>query len=110
MSTLWRRVKALNRYHAAHQQQYPGGFSLPGLAKTAIMVKKLGKMSEPPQSLVDFMTDEDIQYRRDLTLAKGLQAVLPQVAEYLEMDDSRDVLKEQTHDTRDVDKELSDDN
>jgi len=88
MSTLWRRVKALHRYHAAHQRQYPGGFSLPGLAKTTIMVKRLTEMPEPPQSLADFMTDIDIRYRRDEVLAKGLQIVLPQLAEYLGMDDS----------------------
>jgi len=35
--------------------------------------------------------------------------VLPQVAEYLSMDDSQDVLKEQTHETCHVAKELRDD-
>ena len=107
--TLWRQVKALDRYHAAHNRQYPSGFSLPGLAKTAPMIKKLTLMAEPPQQESDFMTDFDIRYRSDVTLARGLKAVLPQIAEYLEVDDSRDVLKEPTHDTQDVAKELGDD-
>src|SRR5712672_1520257 len=55
MSTLWKRVKALSWYHAAHQRQYPGGFSLPGLAKTTIMVKRLTTMTEPPLHKSDFM-------------------------------------------------------
>ena len=109
MSTLWKRVKALSRYHAAHQRQYPGGFSLPGLAKTTIMVKRLTTMTEPPLHKSDFMTDFEVRYQLDKTLTKGLEIVLPQIREYLEMDDSRDVLKEPTHDTRNVDKELSDD-
>jgi len=53
------------------------------------------------------MTEKEIRHRLDLTLAKGLQATLPQLTEY--MDDSRDVLKELTHETRDVAKELRDD-
>jgi len=56
-------------------------------------------MTEPPQSSANYMTDFDIRYRVDVTLARGLNAVLPQLAEYLDTDDSRDVLKEQTHDT-----------
>jgi len=67
-------------------------------------------MTEPPRTTADYMTDFDIQYRVDVTLARGLKAVLPQIEEYLDTDDSRDVLKEQTHDTRDVAKQLSDDN
>src|SRR5712671_2099506 len=67
-------------------------------------------MTEPPRHTTDYMTDFNVQYRVDVTLARGLKAVLPQLEEYLDMDDSRDVLKEQTHDTRNVDKELGDDN
>ena len=55
------------------------------------------------------MTDFNIRYRAHITLARGLKAVLPQLTEYLDMDDSRNVLKELTHDTRNVDKELGDD-
>jgi len=109
LSTLWRQVKALDRYHTAHNRRYPGRFSLPGLAKTTPMIKRLTGMAEPPQHSSNFMTDFDIRYRSDVTLARGLKAVLPQIAEYLDTDDSRDVLKEQTHDTRNMDKELSDD-
>jgi len=67
-------------------------------------------MTEPPNSPADYMTDFDTRYRVDVTLARGLKAVLPQIEEYMDMDDSRDVPKEQTHDTRNVDKELGDDN
>src|SRR5712671_6097492 len=109
LSTLWRRIQALKRFRAAHNR-YPGGFSLPGLAKAAPMIARLVKMTKPPRSSADYMTDFDIQYRVDVTLTRGLKAVLPQLEEYLDMDDSRDVLKEQTHDTRDVDKEGGDDN
>jgi len=56
-------------------------------------------MTEPPQHASDYMTDFDIRYRVDVTLARGLKMVLPQIEEYLDMDDSRDVLKEPTHDT-----------
>src|SRR5712671_5492080 len=109
MSTLWRRIQALKRFRAAHNR-YPGGFSLPGLAKAAPLIAKLVKMTEPPRHISDYMMDFDIQYRVDVTLARGLTAVLPQLEEYLDTDDSRDVLKEQTHDTRNVTKEPSDDN
>src|SRR5882757_9969027 len=109
MSTLWRRIQALKRFRAANNR-YPGGFSLPGLAKAAPLIARLVKMTEPPRHAADYMTDFDVQYRVDVTLARGLKAVLPQLEEYLDMDDSRDVLKEPTHDTRDVDKELGDDN
>jgi len=74
------------------------------------MMKRLAKRTEPPQSPADFMTNFDDRYRADVTLARGLTAVLPQILEYLGMDDSQDVLKEPTHDTRNVDKESSDDN
>jgi len=109
LSTLWRQVKALDRYHTTHNRQYPGGFSLPGLAKTAPLIKRLTSMAKPPQSLSNFMMDFDVRYRSDVTLARGLKAVLPQLTEYLDTDDSQDVLKEQTHDTRNMDKELSND-
>jgi len=110
LSTLWRGVKALKRYHAAHNRQYPGGFSLPGLAKTAPMIQRLAKLPKPPLTSDEFMTDFDVQYRLDVMLARGIKAVLPQITEYLGMDDSRDVPKEPTHDTRNVVKEPSDDN
>jgi len=74
------------------------------------MLHQLAKMTEPPLSNADFMTDFDVRYRADVTLKRGLAIVLPQITEYLGMDDSRDVLKEPTHDTRDVDKQMSDDN
>ena len=74
------------------------------------MIARLTKMPGPPSNPADFMTDFDAQYRVDVTLARGLAAVLPQITEYLDMDDSRDVLKEPTHNTRNVDKELGDDN
>src|SRR5712671_6422651 len=109
MSTLWRRIQALKRFHAAHNR-YPGGFSLPGLAKAAPLIARLVKMTKPPHHAADYMTDFDIRYRVDVTLNRGLKMVLPQIEEYLDMDDSRDVLKEPTHDTRDVTKEPSDDN
>jgi len=67
-------------------------------------------MPEPPLKSANVLTDFDVWYRMDVTLARGLAAVLPQIAEYLDMDDSRDILKEPTHDTQNVDKELSDDN
>jgi len=85
-------------------------FSLPGLAKAAPLIASLVKMTEPPHHTSDYMTDFDVQYRVDVTLARGLTAVLPQLEAYMDTDDSRDVLKEQTHDTRNVDKELGDDN
>jgi len=88
LSTLWRQVQALEQYHTAHNRQYPGGFSLPGLAKTAPMLTRLTKMPKPPLSSADFMTDFDIRYRTDVTLTRGLKAVLPQIVEYLDMDDS----------------------
>src|SRR5712671_1748370 len=97
--TLWKRVKALGRYHAEHGRCYPGGFSLPGLSKTAVMIQELNAMPNPPESLAKFMTEQDIHHRLDLKLAEGLRAVLPQLAEYLNMDDSRDILKELTHET-----------
>src|SRR5712671_1436206 len=109
MSTLWRRIQALKRFRAANNR-YPGGFSLPGLAKAAPLIARLVKMTEPPRHPSDYMTDFDVQYRVDVTLGRGLTAVLPQLEEYLDMDDSRDVPKELTHDTRDVAKEPSDDN
>jgi len=34
------------------------------------------------------MTDFDVRYRVDVTLTRGLEAVLPQIEEYLDMDDS----------------------
>src|SRR5712672_1802693 len=108
LSTLWRRIQALKRFRAVHNQ-YPGGFSLPGLAKAAPLIAKLVKMTEPPRHVSDYMTDFDVRYRVDVTLARGLEAVLPQLEEYLDTDDSRDVLKQQTHDTRNVDKEGVDD-
>src|SRR5882672_9736280 len=73
------------------------------------MITKPTEMSEPPSDPADFMTDFDVRYCVDVTLARGLTAVLPQIMEYLDTDDSRDVLKELTHDTRNVDKELGDD-
>src|SRR5712671_6952774 len=80
LSTLWRRIQALKRFRAAHNR-YPGGFSLPGLAKAAPLIAWLVKMTEPPCHSDDSMTDFDIQYRGDLTLARGINAVLPQLAE-----------------------------
>jgi len=106
--TLWKQVKALRQYHAEHGRRYPGGFSLPGLSKTAVMIQELNDMPNPPQNLANFMMEKDIRHRLDLKLAEGLQAVLPQLAEYLSMDDSRDVLKELTHETRNMAKELRD--
>ena len=99
MSTLWRWVKALNQYHTAHQRQYPDGFSLPGLAKTAPLIRKLTAMTAPPLHPLEFMTDFDVKYRANVTLARGLETVLPQLTEYLDTDDSRNILKEPTHDT-----------
>ena len=87
LSTLWRRIQALKRFRAAHNW-YPGGFSLPGLAKAAPLIARLVKMTEPPRSPADYMTDFDVRYRTDVTLERGLKAVLPQIEEYLEMDDS----------------------
>jgi len=63
------------------------------------MIKRLAKRTEPPQSPADFMTDFNVRYHMDITLARELTAVLPQIVEYLHMDDSRNVLKEPTHDT-----------
>jgi len=94
---LWRRVKALKQYYTEHHRHYPSGFSLPGLSKTAVMIKELDEASEPPENLANFMSKQDIRYKRDLKLAEGLQAAWSQIAEY--MDDNRDVPKEQTHDT-----------
>jgi len=76
LPTLWRRIQALKRFRAAHNR-YPGGFSLPGLAKAAPLIARLVKMTEPPRHTADYMTDFDIQYRVDVTLARGLKAVLP---------------------------------
>jgi len=81
-----------SEFRAVHNR-YPGGFSLPGLAKAAPLIARLVKMTEPPRHAADYMTDFDIRYRVDVTLARGLKAVLPQLEEYLDMDDSRDVLK-----------------
>jgi len=49
------------------------------------------RLAKNPENLADFMTEKEIRHRLDLTLAKGLQAALPQLAGF--MDDSRDVLK-----------------
>src|SRR5712672_1387719 len=103
---LWGRVKALGKYHTEHRR-YPGGFSLPGLSKTAAMIRILNDLPKTPENLADFMTEKEIRHQLDLTLAKGLQAALPQLTEYL--DYSRNVLKELTHETRNVAKELRDD-
>src|SRR5712671_2017234 len=105
--TLWERVKALGRYHTEHGQ-YPGGFSLPGLSKTAVMIRELRAASDPPENLSDFMSEQDIKHRLDEKLTKGLQAVLPQISQY-SLDDSQDIPKEPTHKTRNVAKELRDD-
>src|SRR5712672_2429851 len=106
LHSLWERVKALGKYHTEHRR-YPGGFSLPGLSKTAAMIRIMNDLPKTPQNLADFMTEKEIHHRMDLTLARGLQAALSQLVEY--MDDSRDVLKELTHETRDVAKERRDD-
>src|SRR5712672_2476426 len=103
---LWRRVKALGKYHTEHRH-YPGGFSLPGLSKTAAMIRILNDLPKAPENLADFMTEKEIRHRLDLTLVKGLQAALPQLEVF--MDDSRNVLKELTHETRNVVKERRDD-
>src|SRR5712671_5946757 len=71
------------------------------------MIRILNDLPKTPQNLADFMMEKEIRHQLDLTLAKGLQAALPQLTEY--MDDSRNVLKELTHETRNVDKELRDD-
>src|SRR5712675_3302550 len=71
------------------------------------MIRILNDLPKAPENLADFMTEKEIRHRLDLTLAKGLQAALSQLTEY--MDDSRDVLKELTHETRDVVKERRDD-
>ena len=73
------------------------------------MIRELNTVPNPPKNLANFMTEQDIRHRLDLKLAEGLQAVLPQLAEYLAMDDSRDILKELTHKTHHVAKELRDD-
>jgi len=73
------------------------------------MIRELNDAPNPPENLTNFMTEQDIHHRLDLKLAEGLRAVLPQLAEYLSLDDSRDVLKELTHETRHVAKELRDD-
>jgi len=52
------------------------------------MITRLTKMPKPPLSSADFMTDFDVQYCSDVTLARGLAKVLPQITEYLDMDDS----------------------
>src|SRR5712672_763559 len=69
------------------------------------MIARLTKMPGPPSNPADFMTDFDAQYRVDVTLARGLAAVLPQITEYLDTDDSQDVLKELTNDSRNVHKD-----
>ena len=73
------------------------------------MIRELNATPNPPENLADFMTEQDIRHWLDLKLAEGLRAVLPQLAEYLAMDDSRDVLKELTHETHHMAKELRDD-
>src|SRR5712672_2886067 len=47
--TLWKQVKALGQYHAEHGRRYPRGFSLPGLSKTAVMIRELNATPTPPQ-------------------------------------------------------------
>jgi len=74
------------------------------------MILRLAKLPKAPLTSDEFMTDFDVQYRTDITLARGIKAVLPQIMEYLGMDDSQNVPKELTHDTRNMAKELSDDN
>src|SRR5712671_7134443 len=71
------------------------------------MIRILNDLPKTPENLADFMMEKEIRHRLDLMLAKGLQAALPQLAEF--MDDSRNVLKELTHETRNVAKELRDD-
>src|SRR5712671_5803275 len=71
------------------------------------MIRIVNDLPKAPENLADFMTEKEIRHRLDLTLAKGLQAALPQLAEF--MDDSRNVLKQLTHKTHDMDKELRDD-
>src|SRR5712672_3795660 len=75
LPTLWRRIQALKRFRAAHNR-YPGRFSLPGLAKAAPLIARLVKMTKPPRHASDYMTDFAIQYRVDVTLARGITAVL----------------------------------
>jgi len=74
------------------------------------MIHKLDRLAKVPSHHSEFMTDFDVRYRTDITLARGIKAVLPQLTEYFDSDDSRNVLKEPTHDTRNVDKEMGDDN
>src|SRR5712671_2636826 len=71
------------------------------------MIRIVNDLPKAPENLADFMTEKEIHHRLDLTLTKGLQAALPLLADF--MDDSRNVLKELTHETRDVAKELRDD-
>jgi len=51
------------------------------------MIRILNDLPKTPENLADFMTEKEIRHRLDLTLAKGLQAALPQLAGF--MDDSR---------------------
>jgi len=52
------------------------------------MIQRLAKLPKPPLIHTEFMTDFNVKYRADITLARGLEAVLPQITEYLGMDDS----------------------
>jgi len=52
------------------------------------MIQELNATPNPPKNLTDFMMEQDICHQLDLKLAEGLRAVLPQLAEYLSMDDS----------------------
>jgi len=74
------------------------------------MIHRLAELPKPPLTNAEFMTDFDDKYHADIMLARGLKTVLPQITEYLGMDDSRDVLKEPTLDTQNEDKETSNDN
>ena len=73
------------------------------------MIRELNAVPHPPKNLADFMTEQDIRHRLDVKLTEGLRAVLPQLAEYLSLDNSQDVLKELTHETCNMAKELRDD-
>jgi len=53
-----------------------------------VMIWELNAAPNPPENLADFMTEQDIRHQLDVKLAKGLQAVLPQLAEYLSLDNS----------------------
>jgi len=107
--TLWNESRLSADYHAENTDG-PWRFSIPGLSKTAVMIRNSLAADNPLRTLPTFRSKTDMKHQLERKLTThGLQAVLPQFQNNLAMDDSQKTSLTKVTQKSNVDKELRDD-